>query len=291
MGAAPVQGVAVHARNAAVAPHGLRATVVDNQVTLAWNAPASMPSAGYVIEVGSEPGRSDLLTQATNSTATSFAAVAPSGTYYVRVRASGAPAGPASGRTNEIALVVEGCRAAPLPPSGLAATIAGNEVTLDWTVPVASGQVLEAGSAPGAANLAAIPLSGSQTRFTATAPAGTYYVRVRASNECGTSAASNEVTVVVAAPTAPGAPTMAAPTITGSTVALAWTPAGTGGPPTSFLVTASLAPAGAIIASITATTPSLTVTSVPRGTYYVRVRAINTVGPSPPSNEVTVAVP
>jgi predicted phage tail protein len=122
-------------------------------------------------------------------------------------------------------------------------------------------------------------------------PPGTYFVRLQAQNAGGTSAKSNEVTVVVAAPAAPGPPVLQNPVVTGTTVTLTWTLAGAGGTPTSFLVTASLTPGGATIASIGTSTPTLTVTNVPPGTYYVRVRALNAVGTSLLSNEATIVVP
>jgi len=57
--------------------------------------------------------------------------------------------------------------------------------------------VIEAGSAPGATNIAVFDTGGSGTALTAVATPGTYFVRVRARNTCGTSPPSNEVVVTV----------------------------------------------------------------------------------------------
>ena len=54
--------------------------------------------------------------------------------------------------------------------------------------------MIEAGSAPGLANLASIQV-GPVSTFTTTAPPGTYYVRVRAINGRGSSQSSNEIVV------------------------------------------------------------------------------------------------
>jgi hypothetical protein len=89
----------------------------------------------------------------------------------------------------------------PAPPTNLAGTVAGSTVALSWaaSAPAASvtRYVLEAGSAPGLANIATFGV-GLQTALSVGAvPPGTYYVRVRAANYVGTSLPSNEVVVVV----------------------------------------------------------------------------------------------
>ena len=60
-----------------------------------------------------------------------------------------------------------------------------------------SNIVLEAGSSPGASDIAALVLDPATRSLSNTVAPGVYYVRVRATNACGSSSASNEVTVTV----------------------------------------------------------------------------------------------
>ena len=90
---------------------------------------------------------------------------------------------------------------------------------------------------------------------------------------------------------APGSPQSLAAAVIGNTVTLTWLAPSTGDLPTSYVVEASLSPGGAVIASFTVGVTTLTVNGVPNGVYYVRVRAANADGSSPPSNEVLIAVP
>jgi hypothetical protein len=93
-------------------------------------------------------------------------------------------------------------------PLNLVAAVTGTTVTLSWGAPIdeiASAFLIEAGSAPGAADLANITTGNSTTTFVATnVPVGLYFVRLRAIGPSGIGPVSNEVTVVVgSAPTAP----------------------------------------------------------------------------------------
>ena len=92
------------------------------------------------------------------------------------------------------------CATPPQAPSALVASKSGDMVTLNWTPPAGDEQpttyVVEAGAAPGG-NEATFVTPGNQPTFQRQAPAATYYVRVLARNACGTSAPSNEITVVI----------------------------------------------------------------------------------------------
>ena len=127
------------------------------------------------------------------------------------------------------------------------------------------------------------------TALTASAPPGTYYVRVRGSNACGTGAASNETVVVVGGgcptPTAPGNLTAS---VNGRTVTLAWLAAP--GSVAGYTLEAGYSPGAtnAVVVDV-GTGTGLTATAPP-GVYYVRVRARNACGPGPATNEVVVSV-
>jgi hypothetical protein len=186
------------------APTDLTAVVDGSNVTLSWRG--ARAGQIYQLEAGSRAGAADLVvTRMANNRA--VATNVPDGTYYVRVR-SGDQSG-VSAASSELTVRV-GCTGVPAAPTGLAAQVSGTTVALSWgRSSSATGYVLEAGSAPGMANLATSPVKS--TSLTTSAPAGVYYARVRATNKCGASAPSNELTVTVGSPT---------PTPTGGTGAI-----------------------------------------------------------------------
>jgi predicted phage tail protein len=181
------------------APVLLTPVVSGNNVSLNWNAPTvGAFVTSYVLMAGSVPGVTDLANFSTGTAATSFAASAPSGLYHVRVAAANACGiGLAS---NEVSFTLGGDL--PGTPDNLIWSVAdGGIVTLTWTAPASgvppTAYVVEAGSATGLADLATISTGAPVTTFTAAAPPGAYYVRVRAVNGAGAGPPSAEVVVIV----------------------------------------------------------------------------------------------
>jgi predicted phage tail protein len=189
----------VAAQSGPPAPANLTASVDGSTVSLSWSHGGGQAGGlMYQLEAGSRAGAADLVVTRMSSTS-AVATNVPDGTYYVRVRAGNANG--VSRPSNELTVRV-GCTNGPAAPAGLAAQVSGTSVVLSWRkVSGATGYVLEAGSAPGLANVATAPVKG--TSLSTTAPAGIYYARVRALNKCGSSAPSNEVTVTVGGTPAP----------------------------------------------------------------------------------------
>lgn len=187
--------------------------------------------------------------------------------------------------------LVEYFPAIPGNPPGaptLTAISSGNTVSVSWTPNpsggVASSYTLFAGSAPGVANLAAIPIRGATT-FTAAVPTGLYYLTVVARNGYGTSAPSNEVAVQAGCVAPPAAPAALGYTKFGGSVRLAWSAATTA---TGYFLEAGQAPGVPNLGAIPLGNITSFAATVPLGVYYVRVRAVNGCGVGPASNEVAV---
>jgi hypothetical protein len=93
------------------------------------------------------------------------------------------------------------CAAPPNAPSGFAIAKSGNTATGSWSAPggeeAPTTYVVEAGSQPGLNNQGTYVLPATQLSYSREVGAGTFYVRVFARNACGTSPASNEVTLVM----------------------------------------------------------------------------------------------
>jgi hypothetical protein len=184
-------------------PVGLSVAVSGSTLAFTWNAAigGGAPSA-YWIDAGSSVGLSDLASFSTGSPARSFSAAGvPAGTYYVRVRAVNGAGISAS--SNEVFVFIAGsavCSAPPTAPSGLRFAVRGSTVTVAWNAAGGSptSYILEAGSFPGEANILVSDTGTTATALVATnVGSGTYFVRVRARNSCGTSTSSNEVAIVV----------------------------------------------------------------------------------------------
>jgi predicted phage tail protein len=180
------------------------------------------------------------------------------------------------------------------PPSNLTATVSGSTISFSWDPPlrgVPTGYVLWAGATPSVnPPLVTVPLGTAASFVANDVAAGTYYVFVQARNASSASGASNVVAVTVAGQPPPGAPTLSAPIVSGSTVSLSWT-AGTGGAPTSYTLAVSATPGGAALVTVPLTGTSVLFANVPPGTYYLRLTATNAAGTSGPSAVVTLVVP
>jgi hypothetical protein len=266
----------------------LTATAVDNTVTASWTPSPTGPTAtSYTLFAGSAPGLTNLAAIPMQR-ATSFTAAAPTGLYYLTVVARNGYG--VSLPSNEVPVQL-GCVAPPPAPGTLTFLKGGATVALRWGSALsASSYAIEAGQAPGSGNLGAIPV-GNTTSFTTPAPLGTYYVRVRAVNRCGVSPASNEVAIVLDGTTAlPVTPTGFVGGVNGRTVTFQWAPATTGGLPAGYHLEAGVTPGG-VIAVFPTAAAQLVVPNAPSGTFYVRVRAVNTAGASATTPDITVIVP
>jgi predicted phage tail protein len=287
---------ALDLRNAAPgAPTNLRAVATGTGVEFSWTPPTSSTTgvaATYVIEAGAAPGATLVTLQAGTATRYTVPAVPP-GVFYIRVRAQNAAGlGPVS---NEVTLPMSASGAAPDAPINPQAFTNGNLLTFTWapatTGGAPTGYVVEAGSSSGAANLATMPVSAPFFTYSPV-PDGFYFLRVRATNAGGVSAPSAEQMIVVGNVTAPTSPpSFNSSPVSGSTVTLNWS-APAIGTATSYLIEAGSAPGLSNLASANTGNANTTISfsGVPRGTYYVRIRAVNAAGASLPSNERTITV-
>jgi predicted phage tail protein len=164
-------------------------------VRLTWTASAT--AVNYTLEAGQTSGAADLANISLGNV-TALAASAPPGVYYVRTRAQNACG--TSAPSNEVVVTLGAPVQVPQPPTSLTATVAGRNVTVQWTPPTSGGlpsrYQLEAGYGPGLANAAVIqtvvPILGA-----ANVPPATYYIRVRSLNSAGLSDPTADVAVTV----------------------------------------------------------------------------------------------
>jgi hypothetical protein len=188
---------------------------------------------------------------------------------------------------------------APGAPTLSSATPGNTQVTLNWTAPVSNGgatitgyNVLR-GTTTGGESVT--PIATGVTGLTYTDPGRTngtpYFYEVEAVNSVGTSVASNELSATPTT-TIPGAPTLTAATPSNAQVVLNWTaPVSNGGATiTGYNVLRGTTTGGESVTPIATGVAGLTFTDTGRingTTYFYEVEAVNSVGASVASNELS----
>ena len=132
---------------------------------------------------------------------------------------------------------------------------------------------------------------GGATQVAAVVAPGSYALRVRAVGASGEGPASSEWRFTTpATPAPPSAPSGLVGSIAGNVVSLAWTAAA--GNAATYVLEGGSAPGLSNLGVLPLGSLDTAIAgAVPPGTYYFRMRAANTFGPGPPSNEVIVVVP
>jgi hypothetical protein len=173
-------------------------------VSLSWLDADGCADTYYRMVVGSQPGAANLANIPID--VGSLLAAAQPGTYYTRVQAVSRLGASAPSAERQVVIGPAACTP-PVFPTTLRGAVSGRTVMLRWgpgqlaaalasdaTVPLWYN--LEVGTAPGLSNIAVFPM-GRTTAFSAVAPPGAYYARIRAINVCGAGAASNDFFVRV----------------------------------------------------------------------------------------------
>ena len=252
---------------------GVSAGDAQTTVTAAWDRNTDSVTAGYRVYYGTSPGSYQWSVDAGNQISLPLA-LTPGSAYYVSVRAynQSYQEGPSSA---EVSLNLSSPAA---PTASVTAVLqANNTVLVSW-------QTTNAATA--AINGSAVALTGSTT---VSISATTTFTLVATSSTGAV--ATTSATVTLAATAAPTAPTNLSGSVSGSRVSLAWRPPSGGGTPQTYLIYAGTTSGGTNVANGVSVGNVLAASAdLPKGRYYIRVRAANASGTSPDSNSITLRV-
>ncbi len=272
-------------------PTGLTATGGVQQIALSWTDLSDTTVTRWEYQQKAGNGSYGLWTAIPSSSATTtrhtVTGLAGGTTYAFKVRAVN-PAGnsPASDEAT--------ARTAPAKPTGVTATGGVRQIALGWADPsdstITSWEYQQkTGAGSYGAWMAIGSSSATTTAHTVTglSDGTTYAFKVRAVNASGNGDASDEVTAATTAAKPTGL------TATGGVRAAALTWTNPGGASITSWEYQQKAGSGAYgtwmaIGSSSATTTNYTVTGLAAGTVYAfKVRAVNSAGNGPASDEVT----
>lgn len=176
-------------------------------------------------------------------------------------------------------------------PTNMVVEQSGASLTLRWTLPTdgppRSAIRLEVGSAEGRTDLLRLDLAPDATSYTAVAPAGSYFARVRSLAGIDESLPTPDVSFAVGRPAAPLDVTAVTE---GTRLTVQWTPPSTGAP-AAYVLEAGSAEGGSDLARlpISGSATSLTI-DAPAGRYWGRLVSIDATGARTPGGELFIDV-
>jgi len=280
------------------APQGLSAAPGDATVSLTWSPPSSnggSPITNYRVYRGNISGGETLLTTLGVVTSYSDTAVTNSVTYYYEVSAlNNVGEGP---RSSEASATPIAPTTVPGAPRDLGAVAGDATVALAWSSPSSDGgsaitnyKVYRGNISGQLSLLATLPNVLSYTDSAVT-NGQTYYYKVTAVNAVGEGPRSNEASgTPTSGQTVPSPPRQLNATPGDAQITLTWlAPSSDGGSPiTHFRIYQGTASGGESLLTTIAAVFSYSDTSVTNGvTYYYYVTAVNGIGASGSSNEVS----
>ena len=188
-------------------PVSARCNISGNVITLRWNPPALGPApTGYLLEGSLSPG-SPIAAIPTGSPAAQFSLAAPTGSFYLRLRAMNG--GELSLPSNEIRVWVNVPRV-PSAPANFQAAVRGSALWLAWQNTYGGGAPTGIVMDVTGGATATLPLPLGESFSVPGIPNGTFTLRLRAVNAAGASSQSGSVTITApssncAAPRVPAA--------------------------------------------------------------------------------------
>jgi fibronectin type 3 domain-containing protein len=284
------------------APQSVIATAGSSQVALSWTAPASNGGAsitGYKVYRGTTSGGETLLVTIGNLLTYTDSSVTNGQIYYYKVSAVNS-AGEGV-QSNEVSATPAITVTVPSAPTNLQATAGNSQVILGWSAPASNGGAsitgykMYRGTTSGGETLLAS--LGNVLTYTNSALTNgqIYYYKVSAVNSAGEGAKSTSASATPTVPptgtTISSAPRNLQAVAGDAQVTLSWiAPSSDGGATiTGYMVyRGSLSGSETLLASIgnVLTYADNGVTN--NNTYYYKVIAVNSVGESPYSSEVSV---
>ena len=259
-------------------------------VTAVWDRNTDGHTVGYRLYYGPSSGSYSIQIDVGNAVSHPLNLI-PGIPHYFIVRAYNA-AGVLGASSNEFPVTLPNGAPVLLNPGNL--TVPPGAVAFHFSASDPDGDTLiyTATGLPGT-----VTLNTGTGAVSGSLSAGTYRVTATASDGNLQSRQSFTITVQAAGGggggnpcSAPGAPTLRAPSVTGNYVSLSWSPPGSGAAPTSYVLSVGTAPGLANLAVIEAGLAMSIGGALPDGTYFVRAMSRGACGDSIASNEVSFSV-
>jgi fibronectin type 3 domain-containing protein len=280
-------------------PTNLEAAPGNGTVTLTWSAPeddGGRPITNYHIWRGTSPDGESKYDTVEDVHSYTDSGATNGETYYYKVSAQNEVG--EGGLSNEASATPEAPPTPPGPPLDLQATAGDGIVALSWSAPADDGGSpitnynIWRGTTEGQLSwLVTLPDVRSYRDADVTNGV-TYYYHVTAVNSAGEGAPSNEVSATpMSGDTVPEPPVDLVAVAGDARVSLSWQKPPDGGSPiTAYNIYRGTTQGGEkpLLESVPADSLAFTDSTVTNGqTYYYYVTAVNAIGESDPSNEVS----